>query len=328
MLDILAAGLVPMLHSSPGMGKSDLVRTIAKKFNLLVIDMRLSQMDPTDLNGFPTMNVDKTRSDYVPPMTIPLEGDPIPEGYKGWILFLDEITSAPPGMQAAGYKLILDRLVGQRKVHKQCAMVAAGNLSTDKAITNRMSTALQSRMIHLVMEVCPKSWNTWGVGADIDYRVLGFLRFRPDLLHKFDPNHDELTFACPRTYEFVSRIIKPWKSIPTDKVPLLAGTIGQGAAIELKAFVDIFSTLPEAETIRNDPHNAVVPHEPGTLYAVTALLGNIIDASNMDSVMNYVERLPKEFQAVALQGVWKKDPTLADTTSGKSWITRNAEEMI
>lgn len=45
----LNAGLVPFLHGSPGMGKSDIIKSIAEDFNLKLIDLRLSQCDPSDL---------------------------------------------------------------------------------------------------------------------------------------------------------------------------------------------------------------------------------------------------------------------------------------
>lgn len=95
----IRANLVAMLEGSPGIGKSGIVHGIAKQYNLKVIDLRLSQCDPTDLLGFP--QVEDGRSKYVPMETFPIEGDAIPEGYSGWLLFLDEFTSAPRGVQAA-----------------------------------------------------------------------------------------------------------------------------------------------------------------------------------------------------------------------------------
>lgn len=95
----IRAKLVPMLVGSPGCGKSQIIYKIAEDYNLKVIDLRLSQCDPTDLAGFPT--VAGKKADYVPMAHFPIEGDPIPAGYSGWLLFLDEATSAPPAIQAA-----------------------------------------------------------------------------------------------------------------------------------------------------------------------------------------------------------------------------------
>ena len=94
----LKAHQVPMLHGSPAIGKSSIVKQIAKLFNLKLIDLRLSQCDPTELMGFP--KVSGNRAGYTPMETFPIEGDALPDGYSGWLLFLDEMNSAPPAVQA------------------------------------------------------------------------------------------------------------------------------------------------------------------------------------------------------------------------------------
>lgn len=95
----IKAKLVPMLDGSPGIGKSQISHQIARDYNLKVIDVRLSQCDPTDLLGFP--QIIGNRAGYVPMETFPIEGDKIPEGYVGWLLFLDEFNAASPAVQAA-----------------------------------------------------------------------------------------------------------------------------------------------------------------------------------------------------------------------------------
>lgn len=90
---------VPMLRGSPACGKSALYRELAEEFNLLLIDKRLSQCDPTDLSGFPY--IDDGKADYVPFRELPVEGDVVPEGYDGYLLLLDEFNSAvSPTIQA------------------------------------------------------------------------------------------------------------------------------------------------------------------------------------------------------------------------------------
>jgi hypothetical protein len=196
IVDIIKAGLVAMVESSPGLGKSAITAKIAKMFNLVLIDMRLSQLDPTDLIGFPSHN--GVRMGYAPPEHFPLEGlDNIPAGKAGWLLFLDEFSSASLSVQAAAYKLVLDRMVGKYHLHKNVAIVCAGNKATDGAIVNRMSTAMQSRLIHLELDVDVKPWLAWASENLIDYRVVSYIESHPDHLHQFDPAHNDKTFACP-----------------------------------------------------------------------------------------------------------------------------------
>ena len=102
----LKAGLTPMVSSSPGMGKSDIIRTIATKFKLKVIDFRVSQCEPVDMQGYP--GVLEGRMTFHIPEYFPIEGDTIPDGYDGWLLFLDVFNSGNKQTEAAAYKLILD----------------------------------------------------------------------------------------------------------------------------------------------------------------------------------------------------------------------------
>jgi MoxR-like ATPase len=98
---VMSRGLTPMLTSSPGIGKSSIAKQIAKEQNLKVLDLRLSQCDVTDMNGFPMISEDRTKASYVPMDSFPMEGDEIPDGYDGWLLLLDEINSAAKSVQAA-----------------------------------------------------------------------------------------------------------------------------------------------------------------------------------------------------------------------------------
>ena len=327
-VSILEAGLVPHIKGSPGVGKSDLVRQIAKKYNLYVIDFRLAQCDPTDLVGFPTLNADRTRAHYAPPITIPIAGDEIPEGYKGWLLFFDEMTSAPRSVQAASYKVILDRMVGTYKIHPKVAMIAAGNLETDKAIVTATSTALQSRLIHINVDVDTNIWLQWAAKAEIDYRILGFIRFRPNLLMKFNPSHSEDTFPCPRTWDFLSRIIKNKVTIPLEELPLLAGTIGQGTGSEFHGFCQIFESLPTQHTILNYPDQVQIPNDPSIKYALSALLGNLVTEENIEKLMRVIMKLPSEFQILTLRDVLANNITMQANPVVKDWVRVNSRELL
>ena len=327
LIPVLDAGLVPMIHGSPGTGKSDLVRSIAKEFKLWVIDFRLSQADPTDMAGFPTINKERTRCYYTPPIDFPLAEDEIPEGYNGWLLFFDEMNTAPPSVQAASYKIILDRMVGQNHLHKAVAMLAAGNLSTDKAITNRMSTAMQSRLIHYEMAIKQKDWIKWAYNNDIDHRIISFISFKPGILQDFNPNHNDYTFPCPRTWEFTSKIIKPFAEVSADMLITLTGTIGPGAAREFFTFCQIYKTLPTLQAIAANPTGLAVPEEPATKFALSGMLGNGLNESNAENLMKYVTRMPVEFQIMSLQNAVKKDKSLMKLKEIRTWISTYGREM-
>ena len=330
VLDVIKARKVPMLHSSPGIGKSDLAKKVANKFNLMLIDLRLSQCDPSDLMGFPFLNEDKTKAGYVPMDFFPTEGTPLPEGYKGWLVLLDEFNSAPLSVQAAAYKIILDRMVGQNNLHKRAVCMAAGNLQIDAAIVNRLSTASQSRLVHLIIKADSEAWLDWAtIEAEIDHRIVSFIRFRPDLLHKFDPNHNDMTFACPRTWEFTSDIIKPYPdAIPHKKLPVLAGTVGEGAGREFLEFTHIYGKLPTKDEILADPENIKMPSEPSTLYALSGMVSTFLNEQTAPKLMQFISRLPVEFQFHSLSSVIKKNTELQQVPAIRDWTFKQAKDLM
>ena len=326
---VLMSKLTPMLVGSPGIGKSDIVKSVAKKHNLKLIDMRLAQSDPTDLNGFPTLQQDGTRMDYAPPTTFPLQNlDKVPNGYDGWLLFLDEINAAPPSIQAAAYKLVLDRQIGAHDLHKRVAIVCAGNKATDKAIVNRLSTAMQSRMIHLNLMVDSDAWLEWANAHGIDHRVISFIKFRPELLHKFDPSHADDTFASPRTWEFLSKIITDKaKFNPTDHA-VLVGTVGEGPATEFKAFCEVYKDLPTIEDMLKNPSVVHIPKEPGHQYAMTTLISHNANDSTIEPLMVVIKKLPIEFQVVVLKDIYAMASDLKGHPIIQKWVNENADKLF
>lgn len=312
--------LVPFVQSSPGCSKSSIAKQIADEKKLKLIDLRLSQLDPVELNGLPKITDIAT---WIPFDVFPLENTPIPNGYKGFLLLLDEFNSAPLSVQSSAYRLCLDREVGQHKLHDKCFIMCAGNKTSDNAITNRLSTAMQSRLIHLFLEVENKEWLDWARDNDIDYRVISYIEFKPNSLFNFNPTHNDCTFATLRTWEFVSKLIK---GIQEPMLALICGAIGEATGREFYSYCQIFQDLPTREDIINKPLDVVVPNEPSTLYAVYGLLYDIATEDSLDSIMKYLGRLPVEFQYLTGKTILKKNPKFQ--TKMKDWISKFSKELL
>lgn len=305
IIKCISVGLTPLLLSSPGMGKSSLVHQVAKEYNLKVIDLRLSQCTPEDLQGYPMRSGNKAT--FTPFDLFPLAGEAVPEGYDGWLLFLDELTSATKPVQAAAYKLILDRMVGSYHLHEQVAIVGAGNKATDKAVVNQMSTALQSRLIHFELELNVDEWQELAIKQDFDHRIRGFISYMPSRLMDFRPDHTDKTFPCPRTWEFLSRLVKG-DEVSAAIGPRIAGTIGQGAAVEFITFAQEYDRLPRFADIIRDPQGVAVPRESSTKYATMSMLIEHFDTKNLDQVLDYVSRFDIEIQIIFCRGAVVRNP--------------------
>ena len=322
----IKARLVPMLQGSPGAGKSSIIQAIAKEYQLKVIDLRLAQCDPTDLLGMP--NISGKRAGYLPMDTFPIEGDVIPEGYVGWLLFLDEFNGASTAVQMAAYKLILDRMVGQFHLHKNVAIVCAGNLETDNAIVNPMSTAMQSRLVHLELVSDVAEWLDWAYANNIDHRITSYIKWKPGNLYAFRPDHTDKTYACNRTWEFANRVLNVTTDSDIDRLPMLAGTISEGVAREFLGFCKIEQDLPKIPQIIENPDQIKVPDEPSILYALTGAIGQNANTTNLAQLMKFVTRLPKEFQVVTLRELVRRNKSSMAHPSVQAWITNSAVSLF
>jgi hypothetical protein len=322
----IRAQLVPMLVGSPGIGKSSIVHKIAKDYNLKVIDVRLSQCDPTDLLGFP--HIMGTKAGYLPMETFPIEGDPIPEGYSGWLLFLDEMNGAPLAVQKAAYKLILDRMVGNHKLHKNVAIVGAGNLDTDNAAVESMSTALQSRLVHMELVNDVEEWLYWAYENGIDHRITSFIKFKPGQLYTFKPDHTDKTYGCNRTWEFANRVLKVTAEDDPDRLAMLAGTLSEGVAREFMGFCKIERDLPKISQIVASPESIKMPEEPSILYALTGAIGQNASPDNLSQLLKFVNRMPKEFQVISLRETVRRNKANRTHPAIREWILTSAVELF
>ena len=250
------------------------------------------------------------RAAFAPFEMFPTKDVPLPEGKNGWVLLLDEMNSAAKAVQAAAYKIVLVRMVGQAELHPDVFIVAAGNLTTDRAIVNPLSTAMQSRLIHLEMTIDHKAFMDHALSARFDPRVLAYLSFRPGHLHKFDADHVDRTFPCPRTWEFVSKLIA---DTPSEKVntTLIAGAIGEGVAIEFTTFLKVYADMPSYAAICAAPDKIAVPTNPGTLFAILMMLVDSFTRDTFKDIVPYVKRLPPEHQVIFCRGVNRREPSFA-----------------
>jgi hypothetical protein len=241
------------LWGAPGIGKSELVADMAESGELgkcLVIDMRLALMEPTDLRGYPFRNPETNTMEWAPPCDLPTEEQAAQ--YDTIILFLDELNSAPPSVQAAAYQLILNGKIGQYVLPKNVRIVAAGNRETDRGVTFRMTSPLANRFRHINMEVNFLDWQKWAINNDIHPDVIGYLSFSKGDLFDFDPKSSSQSFATPRSWTFVSEMLAHQGFDGADAYQQkleIAGAIGEGMAIKFVEHRKIASKLPNPSEI-------------------------------------------------------------------------------
>jgi MoxR-like ATPase len=289
-----------MLWGPPGVGKSQLVAQVAARHGARLVDVRLAQMEPTDLRGIPFR--DGRQVVWSVPALLP---DAARDGARG-ILFLDEITSAVPTVTAAAYQLILDRRLGEYALPPGWAVLAAGNRQGDRGVTFQMPAPLANRFAHYELEPDLDDWVAWAHLAGIDARLIAFLRFRPDLLFDFDPSRHAVAFPSPRSWEFASRAIAKFGDRPDLLRAALQSCVGAAAGLAAAAFLEHLGALPDpAEVVAG--RVTEVPRGVELQYALAAAVvrhvARMEGAAQRDAasaVLEYARRFPQRELGVML----------------------------
>jgi len=254
------------LWGPPGIGKSELVEGITAELGGYMIDLRLGQMEPTDIRGIPFYNKDTGKMDWAPPVELPDEE--LASQYPIVVLFLDELNSAPASVQAAAYQLILNRRIGKYRLPNNVVMVAAGNRESDKGVTYRMPTPLANRFLHQEMKVDFASWQEWAVMNKIHKDVVGYLSFAKQDLYDFDAKSASRAFATPRSWSFVSQLVADEHADDDTLMNLVAGTVGEGLAVKFMAHRKIAGKMPSPTDILNGKVKDLNVKEVSAMYSL------------------------------------------------------------
>jgi hypothetical protein len=291
------------LWGPPGIGKSELVEGIASDLGGLMIDLRLGQMEPTDIRGIPFYNKDIGKMDWAPPVELP--DDETASRYPIVVLFLDELNSAAPSVQSAAYQLILNRRIGKYMLPDNVVMVAAGNRESDKGVTYRMPTPLANRFIHQEMKVDFASYQEWAVQNRIHKDVVGYLSFAKQDLYDFDAKSASRAFATPRSWTFVSQLLEDESNDNDTLTNLIAGTVGEGLAVKFMAHRKIASKMPDPVDVLSGKVKDLNVKEVSAMYSLVismcyelkaAVENKVEDKKFHDMADNFLGYMMKNFE--------------------------------
>ena len=258
------------LWGPPGIGKSDVIHQLGAEIDAHVIDIRLSLWEPTDIKGIPYFDSNSGTMVWGSPSELPTKE--FASKFPHVILFLDEMNSAAPSVQAAAYQLILNRRVGQYHLPDNVLIVAAGNREADKGVTYRMPAPLANRFVHLEMRVDFDDWAQWATVNKVHPDVVGYCTFAKKDLYDFDPKSSSRAFATPRSWSFVSELLEDDDTSNDTLTDLIAGAVGEGLAIKFMAHRKISSKLPKPEDILAGKVKKMETKEISAMYSLTVSL--------------------------------------------------------
>jgi MoxR-like ATPase len=242
--------LSTMIWGPPGIGKSSIVAQVAAAHGLECIDLRLSQLAPTDLRGLPVAKSGRSR--WYPP-------DFLPSGGAG-VLFLDEINLAPPTMQGMAQQLVLDRRVGSYVVPDGWFIWAAGNRDEDRAAVFEMPAPLANRFLHVDVVPDFDDFKSYALAQGIHEQIIAFLAFRPALLHRNDPQQP--AWPSPRSWVMAGAL----HTVGLD----VSAAVGAPAAAEFNAYTALYQAAPDLDRILAGHGDGILfPDEPSIRYATT-----------------------------------------------------------
>lgn len=275
-----------MLHGRPGVGKTEVVQTLATRIGARLYDLRLTTIEPQDLRGLPFFDHEARRTVWYRP-------EDLPDGDEPAILFLDELTAAAPSLQPTVYGLLQERRVGRHRLPDSVLIVAAGNRVEDGAIAYDMGSALSDRLIHMILQADAEDWlRNYAVPAGIHPAVAAFIRTRPDLLETTEDSlrRGQIIACTPRSWTRVSRIMETVPDRALRQV-MIAGTVGAAPAAEFALLADeIAATVQVAEMLAT-PRKDRGQMYPRSLHGLTALVYGLTGAVTKDTLPAAIEIL-------------------------------------
>lgn len=304
------------IWGNPGIGKSQIVSQAARDMGINLYDLRATQLDPVDTRGMPYVESGLTK--WARPTFLPSEGN--------GVLFIDEFNSSNQMVMASFYQLLTDYRLGDHPMSDGYSIIAAGNNESDRAIVNRMGTALNGRFCHVTLEVSVDDWVEWALNNGLPTELIAFIRFRPELLHKFDPKSSDKSQPNPRNWEWVGKMFSRMK--PAIEYDMYRGRVGDGAASEFLGFLKIFRSIPNPDLIIMNPDTGDIPTDPATLYALTGAIASKATNINFERVCRYSNRLPAEFNVLLVRDALQRDTTLSSTRAFIQWASDNKDVVI
>jgi len=308
------------IEGSPGGGKTTIVHEVAQELDIPRIERHMPTMLVEDF-GILFPETDSNTLHYKLPDWFPVKG----KAPEAGILLFDDRNQAGPDLQKVLANICQARTLHGVPMPDGWQVVSTGNRQSDRAGANRVLSHLRNRETVLELETHLDDWTSWAINHGVKPEVISFIRFRPGLLHDFDPQRDQN--ATPRAW--VDGVSDVLGTVPSEaEFECFKGAVGEGAAAEFVGFVRIFRKLPNPDAILLNPQTADVPKDPATLYALSGALAQRATESNFERVCQYSERMPQEFSVLTVSYAARRNPDLANTQAFTKWSINHQDVLF
>lgn len=308
-----------VIEGPPGGGKTTIVHEVATELGVPCIERHMPTMLVEDFGVLYPNGDDKLH--YKLPDWFPVKGKSPDRG----ILLFDDRNQASSDLQKVLANICQARTLHGTPLPDGWQVVSTGNRQSDRAGANRVLSHLRNRETVLELETHLDDFTRWAIDHGVKPEVIGYIRFRPEALHDFDPQRDQN--ATPRSWvEGVSAVLGA--VAPEAEYECFKGAVGEGRAAEFTGFLRIFRKLPNLDAVLMNPATSDVPTDPATLYALSGALSQRATTANIDRFATYIERMAPEFSVLSMSMACRRDPDLASTAAFTRWSVRHQDVLF
>lgn len=309
-----------LLQSSPGCGKTEIVKQVAIELNYDILILHPVVCDPVDFKGFPFVASNGT-ADFIPFGNL-LQ---MIQANKPLIVFGDDIGQSAQSVQAALMQIIQERKINGREISKEVRFIAATNRRKDNAGVGNLITPLLNRFDTILeLEVDSNDWCQWAMTRNLPIELISFIRFKPDSLSNFRAEKDIKNFSSPRSCEALGK----WIQQGVTDFEVWQGCVGEAFAVEFSSFYKMFLSISHLpDQVFNTPRKAEVPSKPDIVYALMGVLAKRCNDNNIDNLFIYMDRLPIEYQVVIVSNLISSKPEMTSTKAYIDWCIKNPNKI-
>jgi hypothetical protein len=353
---LFLAGQSLELRSSPGRGKSMWTRSQVNRMSKMTgskwgyASCFLATMTPSDLMGFMVPMKDeqgRVLSQFslpswfqtADPETGKLDGK-MASDYERGILFLDEFGQGEADVKRASAELLLNGQLGPHKINKSTVdrpgwiVIAASNFVSDRSGVTKDFDFLINRRTLINIDDDTVGWEDWAMDHGVNPILIAFAHQNVNIVFSKGVPDKQGPWCTPRSLVHVGEQLEAIAGVKGGDLPLdpvsmeiAQGTIGAGATAQLFAMIKLGQEMPRYEDIVANPMNAKLPKQPDAQMLVCYRLAANVTTKDVDPIVDYVERLPKEFSVTFAKQAVRRDTSLVNTKRFGKWCTDNSTLM-
>lgn len=325
------------IEGPTGRGKTSLIRKMpqlmGQDFGLAIINGACLSLSTASGYLWPVEQEGAQYSRFTrPDWWITTEGKPL-EAYAAGVVFVDEMDKCDVDVKKIIGEAMLSKRLASHKLPAGWVLWGAGNTSKDRSGSTKELDHLINRRRRIKFDDDVESLERWMEDNDCMPETIAFMKEHPEIVFPTEVPKEQGPYCTPRSLvEGGDRFLQQMmKRDETDKIPtgatvmeMIAGSIGEGAAVQYFATIRLGQELPDYEEIIAKPKDTRIPTRPDAVMIACHKIGRRVSKKDLKPAIEYVSRLPEEFAVMFCRTLVKRDRTLVNEKPMVEWIARNA----